>query len=250
MTLTVADTAYSIAAVRADETELFEDPYAKHFVAAGAHAEEGTRRYLDLPFFRDGIRLRTRFIDDALRDAMRDGFDQVVLLGTGFDARGLRMRELEHARVFEIDSREQLARKREILESAGVRIPERVTYVPVDFDKDDLAATLRSAGARDDNAVFVWEGVIGYIDMTAIDASLRFMANAARRSRVVFTFGEGSFAPEGTAAHVAKLGYSKCEELGLDAVWPRYLRGPAHPSSSYSKVGVIESLRSETHIGM
>ena len=41
MTLTVADTAYSIAAARADEHELFEDPYAKHFVAAGAHAEEG-----------------------------------------------------------------------------------------------------------------------------------------------------------------------------------------------------------------
>ncbi|HEY2370443.1 MAG TPA: hypothetical protein VGH87_28800 [Polyangiaceae bacterium] len=51
MTLTVADTAYSIAAIRADEHELFEDPYAKHFAASGAHAEEGTRRYLSLPFF-------------------------------------------------------------------------------------------------------------------------------------------------------------------------------------------------------
>lgn len=41
--------------------------------AAGAHAEEGTKRYLDLPFFRDGIRLRTRFIDDALSNALADG---------------------------------------------------------------------------------------------------------------------------------------------------------------------------------
>ena len=102
--LTVADTAYSIAAVRADERELFDDPYAKHFVAAGAHADEGTRRYLALPFFRDGIRLRTRYIDDAVREAARDGFDQFVLLGAGFDARALRMPELAGARVFEIVS--------------------------------------------------------------------------------------------------------------------------------------------------
>src|SRR5207344_886697 len=69
VTLTVADTAYSIAAVRAEERDLFDDAFAKHFVAEGAHAREGTERYLSLPFFRDGVRLRTRYIDDALREA-------------------------------------------------------------------------------------------------------------------------------------------------------------------------------------
>src|ERR1700733_13949251 len=68
--LTVADTAFATAAVRAEEAlrppdeRLFEDPYAGLFWAAGSHAEEGTQRFLSLPFFRDGIRLRTRFIDD------------------------------------------------------------------------------------------------------------------------------------------------------------------------------------------
>jgi len=37
----------------------FEDPDASLFHAVGEHAEEGTKRFLDLPF-RDGIRLRTR----------------------------------------------------------------------------------------------------------------------------------------------------------------------------------------------
>ena len=91
--LTVADTAFAIAAVRAEEAarpadeRLFDDPYAALFRAAGAHAEAGTQRFLDLPFFRDGIRLRTRFIDDALADALATGIDQVVLLGAGFDVR-------------------------------------------------------------------------------------------------------------------------------------------------------------------
>jgi hypothetical protein len=30
---------------------------------------ESTQRFLDLPFFRDGVRLRTRFLDDCVRDS-------------------------------------------------------------------------------------------------------------------------------------------------------------------------------------
>jgi methyltransferase (TIGR00027 family) len=95
--LTPFDTAFSIAAVRDDERllpvkdRLFDDPYAGLFRAAGAHAEEGTKRFLALPFFKDGIRLRTRFIDDVLGKALEDGIDQIVLLGAGFDARAFRI---------------------------------------------------------------------------------------------------------------------------------------------------------------
>src|SRR5215207_2433077 len=54
---TVADTAFSIAVVRAEEgsrpdrERLFTDPYASVFAAAGAHVAESTQRFLDLPFF-------------------------------------------------------------------------------------------------------------------------------------------------------------------------------------------------------
>src|ERR1700690_1707782 len=78
-------------AQRPPSERLFEDPYASFFAAAGAHAHESTQRFLDLPFFRDGVRLRTRYIDDAVREGLNAGLDQVVLLGAGFDARGLRM---------------------------------------------------------------------------------------------------------------------------------------------------------------
>lgn len=243
LTLTVADTAYSIAAVRADERELFEDPYAKHFVAAGEHAREGTERYLSLPFFRDGIRLRTRYLDDAVRGAVNDGFEQVVLLGAGFDARALRMSELAGKRVYEVDGREQMKRKREILAGAGVAIPDSNVYVPVDeFTTSAFTSALAAAGFdRERDAFFVWEGVIGYIGDAEIDENLRLMANAAKRSRVVFTYGMESY-----AERVSKLGFTVREEVTLEQVWRRHLPGDPDPGASYSRVGIIEALRSRT----
>ena len=99
--LTAADTAFSIAAVRAEEASrphaerLFDDPYAALFRTAGAHAEEGTQRFLKLPFFRDGIRIRTRFIDDVVVAELAAGVDQIVVLGAGFDMRALRIHRLQ-----------------------------------------------------------------------------------------------------------------------------------------------------------
>ncbi len=63
------------------------DPYASLFAADGSHATESTQRFLDLPFFRDGVRLRTRYIDDAVREGLKAGLGQVVLLGAGLDTR-------------------------------------------------------------------------------------------------------------------------------------------------------------------
>jgi methyltransferase (TIGR00027 family) len=187
----VADTAFAIAVVRAEETgrpeaeRLFDDPYAHLFAAAGQHAADATQRLVDLPFFRDGVRLRTRFIDDFVRESLATGLSQMVILGAGFDARGLRMREIAQRRVsvFEVDTPAQVERKRIVLKSEGVKLPASLAYVPFDFDALNLVSRLTSAlegkGFRPgEGAVFVWEGVIGYIDDAAIDQSLQFMASA------------------------------------------------------------------------
>lgn len=48
--------------------------------------------------------VRTRFIDERLRDAVKNGAAQIVVLGAGFDSRAYRLRELlQRARVFELD---------------------------------------------------------------------------------------------------------------------------------------------------
>ncbi len=248
--VTVADTAFSIAAVRAAEgalppgERLFEDPYAACFEPFGRHAIEATARYLELPFFAVGIRLRTRFLDDEVRAALGEGCRQLVLLGAGFDARGLRLPEIAatHTQVFEVDTGEQLARKREALTAAAVVVPPHVRSVPFAFDAQDLERELPGAlvaagfvlGAR---TVFVWEGVIGYIDRAAIDASLRCMAAVSGAgSCVAFTAGHGSFDPEGSGEALRRTGWPEVLELGLDVVHRRFLPGKPEEVASYSRV--------------
>jgi methyltransferase (TIGR00027 family) len=249
--LTVEDTAFSIAVVRADEAHrpvaerLFEDPYAAMFAEAGAHAAEGTKRFLDLPFFRDGVRLRTRFIDDFVRDGLAAGLTQVVLLGAGFDSRGLRMGEIEkrQAAVFEIDTQSQVERKRDVLSTHTVELPPWIAHVPFNFETLEFEGTLTSAleasgFRRNVGALFVWEGVIGYIDSAAIDRTVRFMVNSGGpRSRVVLTYGEGSFVPTTAAERTKQAGFSSFDELGFDEVWRRYLPGDPHPHACISKIG-------------
>jgi len=250
---TVADTAFSIAVVRAEESRrpdgerLFVDPYASAFAAAGTDVAESTERFLELPFFREGVRLRTRFIDDCVRDGLAAGLDQVVLLGAGFDMRGLRMTEVaaRRATVFEVDTPYQMDRKRRALESAGVRLPAHVVYVPFDFETADLdgelGGALETAGLKPGcGAIFVWEGVIGYIDDATIDRSLRFMATAGGpRSRVVFTFADEEYlGQEGMAARTRRCGFTSCEDIAGDALWRRYLPGDPHPNAWVTKVGL------------
>lgn len=248
---TLADTAFSIATVRAEEAarredeRLFVDPYAAAFAAAGAHVAESTQRFLELPFFRDGVRLRTRYIDDEVRAGLAAGLDQIVILGAGFDARGLRMPEIavRGVRVYEVDTPEQLSRKRKMLSAAGHPLPERIAYVPFDFEVANLEATLLPAleargFRRGAGALFVWEGVIGYIDRTAIDRSLHVMANTGgSRSRVVFTYGEGTFAPDTANEATRRLGFASCAEFAGDELWRRYLPGEPHPNAFVMKVG-------------
>lgn len=244
----VADTAFSIAVVRADERglpegeRLFDDPFAHVFAGAGEHVAESTQRFLELPSFRDGVRLRTRFIDDAVRAGLAAGLEQVVLLGAGFDARGLRLPEIGTRKVFEIDTAEQLARKRKLLTRHGVKIPPHVVYVPFDFEDQDFEVTLRAAleakgFRRGAGAMFVWEGVIGYVGDDMIARSLRFMASeGGPKSRAVFTFAEVTFSPESAADHTRRAGFSACEEIAGDALWRRYLPGEPHPNAFVMRI--------------
>lgn len=250
--LTVADTAFPIAVIRAEESgrpppeRLFEDPYASLFAAAGAHAHEGTQRFLNLPFFRDGIRLRTRFIDDSIRDGLAAGLTQIVLLGAGFDSRGLRMPEIaaHKATVYEIDFADLLDKKHAILAAAGVTPPFSVTYVACDLQAPDFEETL-TAGLEErgfrlgEGALFVCEGILEYINKESANQSLALMAHiGGPGSRLIFTFGHGTFDPETASERMRRMGFTACEELGFDELWRRYLPGEPHENAWIARLGV------------
>jgi methyltransferase (TIGR00027 family) len=136
------------------------------------------------------VHVRTRHIDDVVEDSLESGINQIVNLGAGLDSRAYRIDALRAGRVFELDlPATQEYKKKRVREILG-SLPGHVTYVPIDFAKQDLASVLDSAGFdRQARALFIWEGVTMYIPEAAVDATLRFVAtSAAPGSRIVFDY--------------------------------------------------------------
>lgn len=122
-------TAVGVARVRALETErenaLFRDPLAQAFAAAGGlwpsspprpDGEAARLRRLAVSF---SIVIRTRFLDDLLRQASASGVRQVVLLGAGMDSRAFRMDWPEGTRLFEVDTAAPLDFKGSVPRESG-----------------------------------------------------------------------------------------------------------------------------------
>ena len=134
--------------------------------------------------------MRTRFIDERLQAAVRDGVTQVVILGAGFDTRAYRFNELlRNTRVFEVDHHAtQELKKGRLTEALGV-IPSNVTFVETDFRHDALRDILRGAGYRAaEKTFFIWEGVSMYLTDGTVRETLRTVAESAPGSSVVLDY--------------------------------------------------------------
>jgi methyltransferase (TIGR00027 family) len=92
-------------------------------------------------------------------------------------------------RVFEVDQPARQSWKCQRLADIGVAIPESVTFVPVDFERQDLDVELAKAGfdsARP--SVVAWLGVTLYLTTKAITETLRRIADWAAGTQLVFDY--------------------------------------------------------------
>jgi len=200
-------TAEYMALFRAVETaeradrRLFDDPFAAAFLTGRLKALAAFARlpaigrlatyFLDLgwPRTRSSAVVRTRLIDDLVRQAIRSGARQALLLGAGFDSRPYRLEELRDVPLFEVDHPATQRAKRLRLQAHG-RLAGNVHFVPVDFEKDDLETTLLHAGFITTVAtVAVWEGVVSYLTPAAVDQSFRTLARIlSEGSHLIFSY--------------------------------------------------------------
>jgi methyltransferase (TIGR00027 family) len=150
---------------------------------------------------RGTVVVRTRYIDDVLGEALRDGAGQVVVLGAGFDSRAYRIAGIERARVFEVDQPQTQAMKRDIVARRLGTLPPHVTLVSLDLDKQTLDAVMDGAGyRRQARTFFICEGVTHYLTADAVDAIFRHVArSAAIGSRMVFTYIHRAILAESSA---------------------------------------------------
>jgi methyltransferase (TIGR00027 family) len=134
---------------------------------------------------------RTKRFDAALLDALQNGARQVVVLGAGFDSRAYRFQsQLGNVRIMEVDYGPTQAYKRQRLGEILEVIPSNVSFVPMDFTKDNLLEQLRHAGySEQQNTFFLWEGVTYYLPESAVKDTLHFVRDhSAAGSRIAFDY--------------------------------------------------------------
>jgi len=134
--------------------------------------------------------IRTRFIEERLEQAIREGVTQLVILGAGFDTRAYRLLELlKSVNVFEVDQSSTQEYKKRRVREVGIEVPSNLTYVPVDFRHDKLGDALGAAGYDSSRKTFfIWEGVTMYLPEAAVEETLRWVAAQAPGSTIIFDF--------------------------------------------------------------
>lgn len=120
---------------------------------------------------------RTLFFDEVFTGALKESFPQVVLLGAGYDSRGIRFKHLNNgARIIELDMAPTQNLKIKYLKRNKIEIPNNLIFVPIDFNNQSLESVLTSAGYRKgERTLFIWEGVTMYIDPQSVKDTLTFI---------------------------------------------------------------------------
>lgn len=189
-------TAFRVALRRAshqvlDHPRVFEDPLALVIVGADARelrsdekSQSRTARVM-----RAFMAARSRYAEDGLAAAFQEGTRQYLVLGAGLDTFAYR-NPFPGLRVFEVDHPATQGWKRHLLETAGVAIPDSMTFAPVDFESQTLAEGLARAGFRRDQKAFVsWLGVVPYLTRSAVMETLRLVGSLPAGSEIVFDYG-------------------------------------------------------------
>ncbi|MBI5459481.1 class I SAM-dependent methyltransferase [Methanobacterium sp.] len=201
-----------------DEDErICYDPYAIHFINPEIvefgikHPEEAKARIEamenQLPGLSSSIIARVRYFDDIVKESIGDGLQQLVILGAGYDTRSYRIEGLdEKVKVFEVDHPNTQNFKKEKIIEIFRSLPDHVTYVPIDFETQQLGQMLFENGYNESlKTLFIMEGLIMYIPPEAVDETLNFIVNkSGKDSQIIFDYYPESVVDGTTALAVGQ----------------------------------------------
>lgn len=112
-----------------------------------------------------------------------------MILGAGYDTRPYRLPVMENVKVFEVDLPTVQDDKKKKLQKYLGRLPDYVSFIPIDFDTQTLEAVFSGTAFNPVKpAIFIWEGVTQYISEEAVRQTLAFVGKSAPGSIVVFTY--------------------------------------------------------------
>jgi methyltransferase (TIGR00027 family) len=229
-----------------DDPKILDDPLAVRILGDHAAIERSGTENL-----RAFVAVRSRFAEDQLAEAVRQGVRQCVVLGAGLDTFAYR-NPFTDLHVIEVDHPATQGWKRDLIASAGIAIPESMSFVAVDFAKQSLAEELNRSEFRSSEAAFFsWLGVVPYLTRDAAFETLRWIASLPVGSGVVFDYAVARsqlglleraaldvlsrrvaragepfqlfFEKAELAAALREMGFRHIEDLGSDEINRRYL---------------------------
>jgi methyltransferase (TIGR00027 family) len=151
------------------------------------HRDDGTAGVL--ASLRVAMTTRSRYAESCLAEAVARGVEQCLLLGAGLDTFGYRSPLARRLDVFEVDHPATQMWKRGRLAAAGIPVPDRVRFVPVDFSVDPLSDRLVERGFDRARPTFIsWLGVSQYLSEEAIAATLDDISRFAGASELVMEY--------------------------------------------------------------
>lgn len=141
------------------------------------------------------IVVRSRYAEDTLDRAVRDGCCQYVILGAGLDSWALRHDD-PGVTVFEIDHPATQQWKEARIRSRLGALPSHLVLIPLDFERESIADVLPCHGFDLQSISFIsWLGTICYLTRSAIETTLVSLSQVcALGSRIVFDY----FGPKAT----------------------------------------------------
>jgi methyltransferase (TIGR00027 family) len=168
------------------------DPYADRFVAgSGIIKLMGHRLSVWItkkfaPGFHEHLISRTRFIDDFVENAVKQGAEQYVILGAGYDLRAHRLDFPSSLKIYEVDQPEVQSRKKAKLPDS-IANAENVVYVSLDFNNQTLNEQLVKAGYdQSKSTIFTLEGVSQYISKEAVNSTLEEIVALTKNTSSTF----------------------------------------------------------------
>jgi methyltransferase (TIGR00027 family) len=244
---------------------VFLDEKAKRNLAKTENAARAKKSGMSLEMARqmaDQMALRTEAIDIAVREAIRGGVRQLVILGAGYDGRVWRMPELTGVKVFEVDHPATQGEKRrhvpELPPAVGI-----VSFVAIDFERESLDTVLERAGHdRSQPTCWIWEGVVMYLTRDAMRATLSSIAGrSASGSTLIVNYHTGrrgliqrlffwllgepqisAWTPEEMAADLRSAGFLVREDSGMRDWNKQFARGEAKVErASYMRIAVAHA---------
>ena len=214
-----------------DNPKVLDDPLAVGIVGQESVAEASSLEGSFSRFIRAFMAVRSRYAEDQLARAVSLGMRQYVVLGAGLDTFAYR-NPYSGLRVFEVDHPATQAWKRERLATANIPIPSSVTFAPVDFEHQTLAAGLAEAGLHQEATFFSWLGVVPYLTRDAITSTFRYIAQFPAPTGVAFDYA----VPRSSLNLVGK--------LALDAISARVARAGEPFQTFFDPAELAQELRS------